>query len=62
MAGAVVVAMTGYGQPEDRQRTAETSFDGHLVKPVDPVVLEELLASVALQAGTAGRGSRPVPP
>lgn len=34
-----LVAVTGYGQPEDRRRTAEAGFDLHLVKPVD---LEEL--------------------
>lgn len=31
---AVLVALTGYGQPEDRQRSKEAGFDHHLVKPV----------------------------
>ncbi|EHP41027.1 signal transduction histidine kinase [Cupriavidus basilensis OR16] len=35
-----LVAVTGYGQPADRKRTAEAGFDRHLVKPVD---LEALL-------------------
>ncbi len=43
----VVVAMTGYGQPEDRRRTERAGFDGHLVKPVDPALLGEWLERVA---------------
>jgi CheY-like chemotaxis protein len=31
---ARLVALTGYGSPEDRRRTAEAGFDAHLVKPV----------------------------
>lgn len=34
-----IVAMTGFGQPEDRQRSREAGFDHHLVKPVDPNAL-----------------------
>jgi two-component system CheB/CheR fusion protein len=40
-----LVALTGYGQTEDRRRTAEAGFDAHLVKPVDPDVLTRALAS-----------------
>lgn len=40
----VLVALTGWGQPEDRQRTREAGFDHHLVKPVDAEVLPDLLA------------------
>ena len=39
----VVVALTGYGQDEDRQRTKAAGFDGHLVKPVDLGELTKLL-------------------
>ena len=39
----VVVALTGWGQPEDRRRTAEAGFDHHLVKPLDSDALYELL-------------------
>ncbi|HET6883624.1 MAG TPA: ATP-binding protein [Pirellulales bacterium] len=39
----VLVALTGWGQPEDRQRTAAAGFDHHLVKPVDMKVLRSLL-------------------
>jgi CheY-like chemotaxis protein len=38
-----VFAMTGWGQEEDRRKSAEAGFDGHLVKPVDPVTVLELL-------------------
>ncbi|MEO8450396.1 MAG: PAS domain S-box protein [Gemmatimonadota bacterium] len=43
---AVVVALTGWGQEHDRRRTAEAGFDSHLVKPVDPAVLESLVAGL----------------
>jgi PAS domain S-box-containing protein len=46
-ADARLIAVTGYGQEEDRQRSREAGFDQHLVKPVDPTVLERLLAQVA---------------
>ena len=42
--GALVVAMTGYGQDEDRQRSRAAGFDAHLVKPIDLDALQELLA------------------
>ena len=41
-----VVALTGWGQAEDRQRTREAGFDEHLVKPADISLLEGLLARV----------------
>ena len=40
----VVVALTGWGQSQDKQRAIEAGFDAHLTKPVDPAVFEELLA------------------
>jgi CheY-like chemotaxis protein len=39
-----LIAMTGYGQDEDRRRALEAGFDHHLTKPVDPDTLERLLA------------------
>ena len=42
--GMIVVALTGWGQEEDRQRSKEAGFDGHLVKPVDLGALTGLLA------------------
>jgi PAS domain S-box-containing protein len=44
--GAVLVALTGWGQEEDRRRSTEAGFDHHLVKPVEPTALEELLADL----------------
>jgi two-component system, sensor histidine kinase len=41
-----LVAMTGYGQPEDRRRALQAGFDRYLVKPVDPAVLSQLLAEL----------------
>jgi CheY-like chemotaxis protein len=42
-AHARLIALTGYGQEEDRRRAREAGFDYHLVKPADPDVLEGLL-------------------
>jgi len=42
----LLIATTGFGQEEDRRRTAEAGFDHHLVKPIDPQVLRSLLASL----------------
>ena len=44
-----VIDMTGYGQDSDRQRSEEAGFDYHLVKPVNPQELEELLAKLTKQ-------------
>jgi CheY-like chemotaxis protein len=41
--------MTGYGQDSDRRRTKEAGFDHHLVKPVDPQKLQDLLVTLAKQ-------------
>jgi PAS domain S-box-containing protein len=43
LAGSTLIALTGYGQTEDRQRVAEAGFDGHLVKPVEPTELLSLI-------------------
>ena len=42
----VLVAVTGWGQDEDRKRSEESGFDMHLVKPVDPLALDQLIASI----------------
>jgi CheY-like chemotaxis protein len=39
-----LVALTGWGQHQDRQRTTEAGFDAHLVKPVTDVELFQALA------------------
>jgi two-component system CheB/CheR fusion protein len=40
----LLVAVTGYGQRDDRRLAMEAGFDHHLVKPVSPEVLEEIIA------------------
>ena len=42
----MVVAMTGWGQEEDKRRAAEAGFDRHFTKPVNPAVLEQLIAGL----------------
>ncbi len=44
--GIVIVALTGWGQDEDRRKSQEAGFDGHLVKPVDHATLTKLLAEL----------------
>lgn len=43
----LVIAMTGYGQEEDRRLSQEAGFDAHLIKPVNPKTLMQLLAERA---------------
>jgi len=50
----LLVAMTGFGQAEDRARTAAAGFDFHLTKPVDPKLLQEVMQTA--------RGSRATSP
>ncbi|HTO06595.1 MAG TPA: PAS domain S-box protein [Myxococcota bacterium] len=42
-----IVALTGWGQDEDRRQTEEAGFDAHLVKPVHPDELREILRPAA---------------
>ncbi len=42
--GVVLVALTGWGQEEDRRRSQEAGFNHHLVKPVEPDLLNKLIA------------------
>ena len=47
-----LIAMTGYGSEEDRQRTEEAGFYHHIVKPIEPAELNKLLArSIAAMGG-----------
>ena len=45
----VLVALTGWGQDEDRRRSQEAGFDHHLTKPVELSALQELLTQAQLQ-------------
>jgi signal transduction histidine kinase/ActR/RegA family two-component response regulator len=49
----LLVALTGWGQPEDKQRSQLAGFDHHLVKPVDPSVLDRLLSTARLAPALA---------
>ena len=44
LSATLLVALTGYGRDEDRDRAREAGFDHHLTKPVDPTALEGLVA------------------
>jgi CheY-like chemotaxis protein len=46
----LLVALSGWGQEEDRQRAREAGFDGHMTKPVDVRALQRLLET-SLAAG-----------
>jgi CheY-like chemotaxis protein len=50
----LLIALTGYSDPDDRRRAEEAGFDAHVVKPVDPDELTRLLARL----GVPGPGSR----
>jgi PAS domain S-box-containing protein len=45
----LLLAMSGYGQAEDRERSQEAGFTYHLVKPVDPARLQDLLLKIGQQ-------------
>jgi two-component system CheB/CheR fusion protein len=41
----LLVALTGYGSEQDRRQSQKAGIDYHLVKPVDPLALQNLLVS-----------------
>jgi CheY-like chemotaxis protein len=43
----LLIALTGYGQPEDVRRALAAGFDAHVVKPVDPDTLAKTLADLS---------------
>jgi CheY-like chemotaxis protein len=43
-----LVALTGWGQEEDRRRSQEVGLNHHLTKPVDPAALTKLLVSLSV--------------
>ncbi len=49
-----LVALTGYGQPDDRVKSLEAGFDVHLTKPVDGVSLDRVFAAVVRRSSEAG--------
>jgi CheY-like chemotaxis protein len=53
-AHSVLIAVTGYGQEQDRQQAFESGFRHHFVKPVDMDKLAAVLAEIAGEARAAG--------
>jgi CheY-like chemotaxis protein len=45
-----LVAVTGWGEPEDKERASAAGFDHHLTKPIDVDVMEKLLGDFAARA------------
>ena len=52
MSDTLIVAMTGYGQERDRQRSSEAGFNGHTVKPVEIDEITRLLATASLHTAS----------
>jgi CheY-like chemotaxis protein len=46
--GIRLVALTGWGQEEDKKRAIAAGFDQHIVKPVEPAALEKLLTTLCI--------------
>jgi len=55
LAGLTLIALTGYGQVEDRQQVTEAGFDGHLVKPIEPAELLALIDRLRSRADAPAR-------
>ena len=55
LAQALIVAVSGYGQEKDRQRSAAAGFDAHLVKPVDPRAFVAVISGAPSGTGSARR-------
>jgi PAS domain S-box-containing protein len=49
----IIIALTGWGQEEDKRRSREAGFNSHLVKPVEPATLEKLLQEMKSQSASA---------
>ena len=41
-----LIALTGYGQPDDVKRARDAGFDAHLLKPIDPGALTDVLSAI----------------
>lgn len=50
------IAISGFGQPEDLERSWHAGFSHHLVKPIDPELLQATLEEVCLDGMRAGNG------
>jgi CheY-like chemotaxis protein len=56
-ASMFLIAVTGWGQDEDRQRSSEVGLNVHMVKPVEPSALEKLLSELRVDGRPAPRQS-----
>jgi two-component system CheB/CheR fusion protein len=54
---SLLIAITGWGQDLDRRRSLEAGFDHHLIKPVEPDTLDQLLRSFASSSRTSQAAS-----
>lgn len=54
-----LIALTGWGQEDDRRRSLASGFDQHLVKPLDPAALEKALATGAKPRAPSGDRTEP---
>lgn len=50
-----LIAVTGWGQEEDRQRSSEVGLNVHMVKPVEPAALERLFTELRRERGDPGQ-------
>ncbi len=57
----LLIALTGWGQEQDKLRAVQAGFDIHLTKPVDPAVLEDLIRESLLDRPPAPRGASSPP-
>jgi PAS domain S-box-containing protein len=48
-----ILALSGWGQAEDKLKSSQAGFDDHLVKPVEPATLRDLLAAIPAAGATS---------
>jgi DNA-binding response OmpR family regulator len=56
---AVLIALTGWGQDKDRERTRTAGFDAHVVKPVDPAVIAQMVDALGERGGRMAEPTAP---
>jgi CheY-like chemotaxis protein len=59
--GIHLVAMSGFGTPEDKARAAQAGFDTHLTKPIDPALLGPMIANLPAVPPVPPGSSSPCP-
>jgi CheY-like chemotaxis protein len=57
----MLVAVSGYGQEQDRARSKSVGFDYHVVKPIDPAALASLIGSLRLLREGSGDDAQATP-